>query len=103
MAQSIAAPIPSQHKLRAELEAMVLGDLLGPAGVEGEDLTECPMRDRYLAGSIVPARNFQNHSVQSTKLISVKTEADKLPQTPHSFFTPNVSATNQDGASEVVA
>ena len=30
--------MPSQHQLRAELEAMVLGDLLGSAGGEGEEL-----------------------------------------------------------------
>lgn len=41
-------PTPSQHQLRAELETMVLGDLLGPAGGEGEELTERTVRDRYI-------------------------------------------------------
>ena len=31
MPSSLTTPMPSQHQLRAELEAMVVGDLLGPA------------------------------------------------------------------------
>jgi hypothetical protein len=50
-------PVPSQHRLRAELEAMVLGDLLGPAGGEGEELTERTVRDRYLVGVLAPSRS----------------------------------------------
>ena len=49
--------IPSLHQLRAELEAMVLGDLLGPAGGENEELTERTVRDRYLVGVLVPSRS----------------------------------------------
>lgn len=48
---------PSQHQLRAELEAMVLGDLLGPAGDESEELTERTVRDRYLVGVLAPSRS----------------------------------------------
>ena len=54
MSQTIA--IPSQHQLRAELESMVLGDLLGPAGGEDEELTERTVRDRYLVGVLGPSR-----------------------------------------------
>lgn len=49
-------PIPSQYQLRAELEKMVLGDLLGPAGGESEELTERTVRDRYLVGVLAPSR-----------------------------------------------
>jgi len=35
MSQSALVPVPLPQKLRAELEAMVLGDLLGPAGRSG--------------------------------------------------------------------
>ena len=45
---------PSQHQIRAELESYVLGDLLGPAGGEGEELTERTVRDRYLVGKLAP-------------------------------------------------
>ena len=55
MSQSTA--IPSYHQLRAELEAMVLGDLLGPAGCEDEELTERTVRDRYLVGVLAPSRS----------------------------------------------
>ena len=57
MDQPPATPIPSQHQLRAELEAMVLGDLLGPAGGEGEELIERTVRDRYLVGVLAPSRS----------------------------------------------
>lgn len=48
--------MPSQHQLRAELEAMVLGDLLGPASGESEEITERTVRDRYLVGVLAPSR-----------------------------------------------
>lgn len=57
MAEPPATSIPSQHQLRAELEAMVLGDLLGPAGGESEELTERTVRDRYLVGVLAPSRS----------------------------------------------
>jgi hypothetical protein len=48
---------PVEHpRLRAELEAMVLGDLLGPAGGPDEELTERTVRDRYLVGVLAPSR-----------------------------------------------
>ncbi len=56
MAESSAVLMPSQHQLRAELEAMVLGDLLGLAGGESEELTERTVRDRYLVGVWAPSR-----------------------------------------------
>ena len=36
---------------------MVLGDLLGPAGGEDEELTERTVRDRYLVGVLAPSRS----------------------------------------------
>jgi len=39
---------PPLAEIRAELEAMVIGDLLGPAGGESEELTERTVRDRYM-------------------------------------------------------
>ena len=48
--------IPSQYQLRAKLKAKVLGDLLGPADGEGEELTERTVRDRYLVGVLTPSR-----------------------------------------------
>src|SRR5258708_3367874 len=45
---------PSPVELRALLEEMVVGDLLGPAGGESEELTERNVRDRYLVGVLAP-------------------------------------------------
>ena len=47
---------PSQTQLRTELERMVIGDLVGPAGGESEELTERSVRDRYLVGVLAPSR-----------------------------------------------
>jgi len=33
---------------------MVIGDLLGPAGGESEELTERTVRDRYIVGVLAP-------------------------------------------------
>ena len=57
MSNPTSTPMPSQHQLRAELETMVLGDLLGPAGGESEELTERTVRDRYLVGVLAPSRS----------------------------------------------
>lgn len=46
----------SVFQLRSELEEMVVGDLLGPAGGENEELTERTVRDRYLVGVLAPSR-----------------------------------------------
>lgn len=48
---------PSASQLRNELEKMVLGDLLGPAGGEDEEITERTVRDRYLVGVLAPSRS----------------------------------------------
>jgi hypothetical protein len=50
----------SQHKIRAELEAMVIGDLLGPAGGDNEELIERSVRDRYLVGVLAPSRQAES-------------------------------------------
>ena len=50
------APAPSQHRLRAELEAMVIRDLLGPAEGPDEELVERSVRERYLVGILAPSR-----------------------------------------------
>jgi hypothetical protein len=59
-AQSVsdqAAPVlrvPSPRELRAELEQIVLRDLLSPAGGPTEELGERSVRDRYLVGMLAP-------------------------------------------------
>ena len=40
------SPVPPAVQLRAMLEEMVLGDLLGPAGGPDEELTEGNVHDR---------------------------------------------------------
>src|ERR1700747_1705062 len=50
---------PSPVQLRAMLEAMVVGDLLGPAGGPDEELTERNVRDRYLVGVLAPRPQAQ--------------------------------------------
>ncbi len=71
MSDATKTPIPSQHQLRAELEAKVLGDLLGPAGGDSEELVERTVRDRYLVGVLAPSR-----SVNAATKPSVDEEED---------------------------
>src|SRR5437899_8306248 len=51
---TLALAIPTPTVLRDELEAMVLRDLLGPAGGEDEEVDEDRVRDRYLIGMLAP-------------------------------------------------
>ncbi|MCI0665317.1 MAG: hypothetical protein L0220_30010, partial [Acidobacteria bacterium] len=48
--------IPSPMQIRAELEDLVLKDLLGPAGGLAEEVTEPSVRDRYLVGMLAPTQ-----------------------------------------------
>jgi hypothetical protein len=48
----LQAPTPSA--MRAELEEMVVRDLLGPAGGENEEVTDFRVFDRYLVGILAP-------------------------------------------------
>jgi hypothetical protein len=52
MADALVSPAPLQ--LRAELEAMVRRDLLGPAGGPAEELDERAVRGRYILGLLAP-------------------------------------------------
>src|SRR5215216_5398766 len=45
---------PSSSQIRAELERLVILDLLGPAGGPEEELAEGGVRDRYLVGMLAP-------------------------------------------------
>lgn len=54
--QPVLAAPPSHAQIRAELESMVIGDLLGPAGDECEELIERTVRDRYIVGVLAPSR-----------------------------------------------
>lgn len=51
-----ASPLtpPSPAELRADLERLVLLDLLGPAGGPEEEIAERSVRDRYLVGMLAP-------------------------------------------------
>lgn len=54
MAEERPTSPPSPAALRSELEAMIVADLLGPAGGEAEQITEGNVRDRYLVGALSP-------------------------------------------------
>ena len=45
---------PSHTQIRAELERLILGDLLGSAGGEEEVVDEPYVRDRYILGLLAP-------------------------------------------------
>lgn len=74
MSEGTKTAIPSQHQIRAELESMVIGDLLGPAGGENEELIERTVRDRYLVGVLAPSRQAESKSTDE--------EEDEFPLIP---------------------
>jgi hypothetical protein len=96
MSNSTSTPVPSQHQLRAELEAMVLGDLLGPAGGESEELTERTVRDRYLVGVLAPSRS----AGAASKTAVDEEEEDEIPVIPDEL-SEGGSDTADDGKADV--
>ena len=56
MSEPLLSP-PSPAALRAELERLVLLDLLGPVGSPEEEITETGVRDRYEEESTLPRRS----------------------------------------------
>lgn len=56
MSNTLDAAKPSPMQIRAELEGMVVADLLGPVGGETEEIDERNVRDRYLVGILAPRK-----------------------------------------------
>ena len=54
----LAASSPSPTALRAELEDLVVRELLGPAGGPDEEVDESRVSDRYLVGILAPRRTI---------------------------------------------
>ncbi len=54
----LAASLPSPTALRAELEDLVVRELLGPAGGAEEEVDESRVSDRYLVGILAPRRTI---------------------------------------------
>lgn len=54
MTDPLATGTPTPLQLRAELEAMVRRDLLGPAGGPEEEVDERNVRGRYILGLLAP-------------------------------------------------
>ncbi len=97
-----AKVVPTQHALRAKLEAMVLGDLLGPAAGENEELTERTVRDRYLVGVLAPSRGTIASSSASAPAPSptpVDDEDDDIPSIPDELSAGG-SDTADDGTTD---
>jgi len=57
--------VPSAYEIRAELEDLVVADLLGPAGGPDEEVAEDRVRERYLVGMLAPRR--QQFDAEETK------------------------------------
>jgi hypothetical protein len=54
--EQVLTEIPVPMQIRAELQEMVVKDLLGPAESAEEELDERSVRDRYLVGVLAPRR-----------------------------------------------
>lgn len=60
---------PSQHRIRDELQRLVISDLLGPAGGPEEEVNERRVSERYLTGMLAPRR--QRHSPEEFDELAV--------------------------------
>lgn len=77
MNEPVLTKTPSPSEIRAELEAMVVGDLLGPAGGESEELTERTVRDRYIVGVLAPSRAGAKDEERGAEPVNVRTESEE--------------------------
>lgn len=82
MSQPPPTAIPSPHQLRAELEAMVLGDLLGPAEGPNEEITERTVRDRYLVGVLAPSKSGERRAARGGWRRSIPSSVTRHPRRP---------------------
>ena len=73
---TILATNPTPLQLRAELERMVIADLLGPAGGESEELDERNVRDRYLVGVLAPRKQAGPAPETSDGQVEVEDDED---------------------------
>jgi hypothetical protein len=74
---------------------MVLGDLLGPAGGESEELTERTVRDRYLVGVLAPSRSAN----AAVKLAVDEEDDEEIPLIPDEL-SEGGSDTTDDGKTD---
>lgn len=81
MTQETLKQVPNFHDIRAELETMVLGDLLGPSGGPDEELTERNVRDRYIVGVLAPSRSSEEKE-RSEDALAEEDEVDEVPLIP---------------------
>lgn len=92
--------LPSSLQLRAELEAMVLRDLLGPAGDEEEFLEERNVRGRYILGLLAPKGQS---ALPDDTAPSDEEEEDPLPSPDEQVELATAGTDTEDGKAEPVA
>lgn len=92
--------LPSSLQLRAELEAMVLRDLLGPAGGEEEIVEERNVRGRYILGLLAP--KGQSAFPDDTEPTDEE-EQDPLPTIDEQDELATAGTDTEDGKAEQVA
>ena len=67
----LSSNIPSAYKIREELEAAIIADLLGPAGGENEELDEKSVSDRYLVGLLAPQhRRITEETIEKSSVVN---------------------------------
>jgi hypothetical protein len=101
MSRNSETPALSQHQIRAELEAYVLGDLLGPAAGPDEELSERTVRDRYLVGVLAPSRAMAVSTTTKTAAVEPQEgDDDEIPLIPDEL-SEGGSDTADDGKTDV--
>ncbi len=89
MSDILLSTLPSPHHLRAELQELVVNDLLGPAGGPTEIVAEPTVRGRYILGILAPKG-------QSVLLTEEEDQEDQTELAP-------AGADTQDGSPDLTA
>lgn len=86
--ESFAAP--SAAGVRDELQALILGELLGPAGGEQEEVVEARVTERYILGMLGPQRAVRSADEDDVLAVAGETAPDEGEPEPDSVAAPTL-------------
>jgi len=81
---------PSAFAVRDELQALIIGELLGPAGGEQEEVAETRVTERYILGMLGPQRAVRPADEDDALAVAGETAADEGEPEPDSVAAPTL-------------
>lgn len=67
MSDAVLAP-PSPSAIREDLQDLIVGELLGPAGGPDEEVTEERLTERYILGMLAPRGELASPDEQDRRI-----------------------------------